>query len=923
MVNNSTVSDQSYPLFVSEAHDLLQVIEQELLTLKDDRTLPKVHSLMRAAHTLKGAAASVGLETMTRIAHALEDVFKSLYNPEVVLDAELESLLFESYECLRLCLQAADTQGFQGDRAMQPAEEILNRVATIISQIQTKLGDFFDQEAALPSSEELGFDITQSIFESGVDQRLTQLAQTLQTTNDSAQIATELRSYAEIFLGLAESLNLPGWGAIAHGTLAALEAHPQQAIAIAAAALADWQQGHAAVLAGDRTQGGTVSPALKQWSVINPAGSADPVPLTDDLSSLLSEIQTHFETYPGQDPPLTTMEPEAANPVDLETDSALAAAFEEMFGQTTASPQPPPADRPIPDPADDTSAPRRGDRPHTPTAPVSPQGSDRPHPSAPAIPPTAPSSPSTSQATSPSTSQATSLSTSLSAPSPISASPPPINSAANSAPQPESGALSMSSSQAMIRVNVGRLAQLNRLSGELLTNQNRQTAEIGQAQKIIREVVQLVQNQQHTLNTMQDWADQRRFKHSYAKLKNGSPQSTAEPSRVGDRSAAAAVSTIAPLGALLQFDTLEFDHYSELDLLLQSALERRTQIETRVETLSLLIQQSDHSLEKQRRLLTEVRDDLTLARMQPLGEVLNRFQRILQQLTTARHKPVTLSLQGTDVLIERAIADKLYDPLLHLIRNAFDHGIETPEIRRQQGKPATGQIQIRAHQKGNRTIIEVQDDGKGIDFQSIRQRAIELNRLSPKQAGQLPEAQLVELLFEPGFSTASKLTDLSGRGIGLDVVLSQIRALNGSVTVQSQLQQGTTFSLHLPSTLTITKLMLCHANGMTYALTIDVIDQVILPNPNQIHRLNGQKALSWRKENTDYLIPIWKLSDLVTYSTQASPTPQTSHDLAATPGLRLHQNTPQSTILLLNHANQLLGLEVDHVLGEQELVIRP
>lgn len=1038
MYIDSTIQDESYPLFLDEAHDLLHTIEQDLLALKGDRTLPRVHNLMRAAHTLKGAASSIGLETMKRIAHALEDVFKSLYNPEVVIDEELEFLLFQGYDCLYLCLQEASTHPPSADLQTQSSEDILNQVATIITQLQNKLGDFFDQEAALPTSEELGFDITQSIFEAGVRQRLNQLSQRLQSSEDVCQVETELRTHAEVFLGLAESLNLPGWGAIANATLTALDAKPEEAFDIARFALMDFEKGHAAVLAGDRTQGGNPSSSLRQFAfttveilqeelselIEDMKFNADFQQEADLLATLGSDgveisledvfnqafhagseaaadfqqngLLHHLDSR-GDDRPAPASTPGGLdcsrgdqsenglfqedlfgelpleNPLDQsshqEADEPSNFNLDQLFGNSdlssgTIATRDKPADNPsrVPEqlfsnsdlpggaieppeePSEDSSlslgqlfgnsdlpagtiaSPEAGGESGTelPKQPLSPD-LDRSM-----LPPLVPSDLSAEEARFPgdaplqqSPEDLEPLEVSVGrlldtppAPAPVPPSPLAVERFTEEPdlpqPQPKPAVAQAPSPapQTMIRVSVEQLDKLNYLSGELLTNQNEQTAETERSRRLIREVLQLLQSHQQTLNTIQDWADQQRL---------GGNRGRRDAPNGGDRRS----SPRSPLGVLHQFDALELDHYSELDTLIQSGLEERLQMETIAETLSLLIQQSHRSLEKQQRLLTGVRDDLTLARMQPLGEVLNRFHRVLQQLSAARQKPVRLILQGTDVLIERAIADKLYNPLLHLMRNAFDHGIESPEARQELGKPATGHIYIRAHQQGNRTVIEVQDDGKGLDFQRIRRRSVELNLLPPEQAAHLSEAQLVELLFEPGFSTASKLTDLSGRGVGLDVVLSQIRSLNGSVTVQSQLNQGTTFALHLPSSMSITQLMLCQANQTTYALTTDAIDQIVLPQPHQIHWLSGQKALFWQKGTTEYLIPIWKLSDLMPYATQRVHRPvlaAAGSQLSEQPLQRGDQPAP---IVLLHYATQRLGLEVDQVLGEQELVIRP
>ncbi|MCP2730877.1 Hpt domain-containing protein, partial [Limnofasciculus baicalensis] len=257
MNNEPTIREQGYQYFLQEAPELLQVLERELLTLREDYSINKIHNLMRTTHTLKGAAASVGLETIKNVSHSLEDIFKALFNPDLSIDAEVEALIFEGYECLRLPITAQLTGGQINDA------EILDRTAAIFAQLQEKLGDCFDSENQIPSSIELGFDVTQSIFEIGVSQRLEQIAAAI-ATGDPQTIADTLRIQAEVFIGLAESMNLSGFGAIAKIAIAALELAPERALIIAQTALADFQEGQRAVLNGDRIWGGEPSLTLQQ-----------------------------------------------------------------------------------------------------------------------------------------------------------------------------------------------------------------------------------------------------------------------------------------------------------------------------------------------------------------------------------------------------------------------------------------------------------------------------------------------------------------------------------------------------------------------------------------------------------------------------------------------------------------------------------
>ena len=281
--------------------------------------------------------------------------------------------------------------------------------------------------------------------------------------------------------------------------------------------------------------------------------------------------------------------------------------------------------------------------------------------------------------------------------------------------------------------------------------------------------------------------------------------------------------------------------------------------------------------------------------MQPLGDLFNRFPRVLKQLVGVQKKPAELSLKGTEVLIDKAIVEKLYDPLLHLIRNAYDHGIDLPEARLASNKPEVGWVEIQAYNQGNRTIIEVKDDGLGINIEKIANKAIESGLITPTQMQEATEEELLDLLFEPGFSTASEVTRSFGSGSWfgcgtLSVTFSQWFRL------MSKLPQvrGTTFTLEIPLSLTITELLVCQAKEVVYAIPVNTVEQILIPTTQQLkilgrnhprlaelakgdrynstlaQRLSQQPVLHWQQDDREILVPLYKLSELTEYSTISS-----------------------------------------------------
>jgi chemotaxis protein histidine kinase CheA/ActR/RegA family two-component response regulator len=454
-----------------------------------------------------------------------------------------------------------------------------------------------------------------------------------------------------------------------------------------------------------------------------------------------------------------------------------------------------------------------------------------------------------------------------------------------------------------VRVNVEHLENLNTSIGELLTNQNRQTLQNEQLRTAVRSLLVRLQKHQQLLNQLQDWSD-RQFIPQQRWTALGSDWQSHLP-----------------------FDSLELDRYDEAQILVQSVLEDAFTLAEASEAIDLFATQSNQTLEKQRRLLTSTRDALMQARMSPLGDIFGRFHRVLQQLEIRHNKQATLELYGTEVLVDKVVAEKLYDPLLHLVRNAFDHGIESPVVRQQRSKSEFGQIEICASQSGRHLVIEVRDDGEGLDFERIRRRAVERQLISVEQASRLNEAQLTDLLFEPGFSTVSGVSELSGRGIGLDVVRSQLEAFQGSVMVDSEPHRGTTFTLQIPLSLTIAKLLLCQAGTQTYALFVDAIEQILIPQAHQLRCWEGGKVLRWNKvanndrsaspRASEQLIPVHQLSKLLNYFSEVPDSLVFGSQQTFVPEGQM------MPIILIRNQDTFLGLEVDQLIGEQELVIRP
>jgi two-component system, chemotaxis family, sensor histidine kinase and response regulator PixL len=354
----------------------------------------------------------------------------------------------------------------------------------------------------------------------------------------------------------------------------------------------------------------------------------------------------------------------------------------------------------------------------------------------------------------------------------------------------------------------------------------------------------------------------------------------------------------------LGFDSLELDRYTDLHLLSQQVMETIVQLQEVSSDIELCLddaEQANRDLGKTSKLL---QSDLNQIRMCPLSDVVDRFPRALRELCLQHHKKVELTIQGADTLIERNILEALNDPLLHLLRNAFDHGIETPRRRIEQGKPEIGLITIRAFHRGNRTIIQISDDGQGIPLEKVRAKAEQMG-LDPALLATASEQDLLSLIFEPGFSTRDRVTTLSGRGVGMDVVRDSLRQIRGDIQVDTQAGVGTTFTLSVPFTLTVVQVLFAESNGLLLAFPTDVIQEtVLLPKADTA---TAEETLLW--QNT----PIRRVS-LARWLQFHCPCHPHAWETPA--------NIDAPLALIVRQGSQPVAIEVERCWAEQEVTIR-
>lgn len=992
--------DPSYNFFIEEAPELLAMMEEGLLTLKQERSTGKIHQIMRAAHSIKGGAASVGLEAIKTIAHRLEDIIKVFYDETIIIDTELESLLLEGYDCL----QEALTEQMQTG-TYQPAVA-LAKAQGVWEALENRLGDALNRpDDFIPSSEDLGVDIVQSMFEVDVAQELQRLRAVLSTPT-SQPLAGELRATLEVFAGFGEMLNLSGFASIAHLGLTALENNPNQVIAIIETVIQDADNARNLVLGGDRTTGGSPSQKLRELAATSsttapesdfiPESSEDIFYLDEenessDIEEVLSDVVTNTdelinfaledketqtnspsleEVFGNQEDEFAMIESldnqeeeeseipsleeiftneiseeeinllSKASQLALDDDkNATLPSLEEVFtspdfSNIEVSPDAQEEEEEDKSPSLDEVF---GEKITFSTIEEAQEDSEDDPDSIPSledligkvpnviedskqtitpenfIPTGQENNESSTESTEDIEKKIQSLQdvfdklpglrdeadinlvfrrqkSSPKKKTPIAPTPKPAT------PTPKSNLT--------VRVDLERLERMNNLIGELSINRNGLSLQNDKLQTSVKELLERFNRFQSTANTLRELSDKMLTSPEKFNISQGDSSFPLSLSEDGDLDVTAA------------FDSLEMDRYDNLYYVVQGLIEQMIQLEESVDDIALYAAQSGQTMENQRQMLNRMRDELMWARMLPLGEVLNRFPRVLRDLSVKYNKKVNLKLSGTNVLVDKAALEKLYDPLVHLMRNGFDHGIESPALRRQKGKSETGIIEVKAYHQGNQTIIEVKDDGGGLNLDKIGKKAVERGILTPEQLAVASKETLLDLIFQPGFSTAASVTEISGRGVGLDIVRSQLRALKGTISVDSNPNQGTTFTLKLPLTLTIDKLLVLSAESQFYALPSDNIEEIVVPESSQIKTSGNKRFLHFENR----IIPIYSLDNLLHYRCHMPDISNTT-----TQALEVLP-TPKDwgkPLLLIRQGAELFAIEVDHLVSEQELVIKP
>jgi chemosensory pili system protein ChpA (sensor histidine kinase/response regulator) len=442
-----------------------------------------------------------------------------------------------------------------------------------------------------------------------------------------------------------------------------------------------------------------------------------------------------------------------------------------------------------------------------------------------------------------------------------------------------------------VRISLEWLDRMMNAVGELVINRTRMLGRLTELSKLV-EVLQF--SKVRLAGKVSDFQEKHEFSRISNTLVPGGQQLQKDTFR-GHGNALAPITT----NDLLEFSDLEMDRYDDVNILSRSLTEISADVTEVLTQLEGFMGRVDSDIDEFTKLAHHLQDEITAARMVPIGNLYTRLSRTVRDAVKAAGKPVDLSLEGAETELDNNIVQHISDPLIHLVRNAVAHGIEDIDTRRRAGKPEKGRIAVRAYHRGNHIFIEVEDDGHGINYESVRQSVVDSGAMSSIAAAELTERELREFLFRPGFSTASSMSELAGRGVGLDVVRANVHALNGEIEVRSETGRGACFTVKVPLTLIISQALFIRCGTSVFAFPLAVVDEIRRLRPEEIEDVGG-KLLT-------------RVRDVVTEVVRLDL------QLALPP---LEPLNGYFHMVIVKVAGRQVGVVVEEVLGKDEIVIK-
>ena len=441
----------------------------------------------------------------------------------------------------------------------------------------------------------------------------------------------------------------------------------------------------------------------------------------------------------------------------------------------------------------------------------------------------------------------------------------------------------------MVRVSAAQLKQFNNLFEQLILDRNAINLRLKQFQNIIALMNERMIQMEGSNTQLKQWYD-------HASIEGFLPQKESPPKN-----------SVTPVNNYTRFDTLEMDRYSDIHLICQEQIETIVQLQEVTTDLELGLQEITQAVRNLNYTTKSMQGNVTRTQMLSFAEVVKRFPRVIRDLSLQFNKQVNLKIIGENTLLDRGIIEALSDPLIHLLRNAFDHGIEEPQTRIAAGKTPSGTITIQARNQGTYTIITIKDDGRGISIDKIRDRIFQMG-IPQSEIAQIPEVELLDFIFEPGFSTAQQVTELSGRGVGMDVVRTNLQEISGDVRVATESGKGTTFTIRIPFSLSILRVAIIEEAGMIFAIPANSIRELLLLESEQIQTSEQAKYINWKGKE----IPLVEIEKTLVYRR-----PHNSINLIGNPVI------DRSMALVVGDETFFAALKISRFWNEQESTIRP
>ncbi len=844
--------------FLDEAEEYFDLIESNLLGLANATIdSQKIDLILRAAHSVKGGAAMMGFDILSRVAHRLEDFLKILrvrYSGSTV-NVEVETLLLESLDCLRQV----------GDRNRQGTaiedSWYSDRPEPIFEQLRQHLGDLEDTDENALMSQDDEINPALLMFEEGVDAILDRFEAELSQL-DISQLGQELAITAKELSAFGQMASLQPFIELCQSIeQQAAELSQEQITSLAQNSLTTWRRSHALVLRGrveklpsrledisisDREINSTATIEHLDSKANNDISStletldlstADFESFYDDLSEVdnLTELQSAFDTEIPEVPVESDNSDRNIVPdsVDFAVEDLLEveADFDvfldgfpevESFSELQS--------------AFDTEIPE---------VPVESDSSDRQ---------TAPAN---------------------------------NNSLANSQPISQQKPESVDK---MVRVPASQLKQFNNLFEQLILERNNINLRLKQLQSIAPLMRRRMEQIENSNTNLKQWYDRASIE--------GLLTTTEQP---------VANSVMSTKSTTVGFDSLEMDRYTDVHLICQEQIETIVQLQEVTTDIELGLQDMNQAVRDFNHITKSLQSNVTRTQMLPFAEVVKRFPRVIRDLSVQFGKTVNLKILGENTLIDRSVLEALNDPLMHLLRNAFDHGIEDAATRTAADKPSEGTITLQATNQGTQTVITLSDDGGGIPLDKIRDR-IQAMGLPQEHVQQMPEAEILDFIFEPGFSTAREVTELSGRGVGMDVVRTNLQDIRGSVSVTTKPGSGTTFTLRIPFSLSILRVAIAEKSGIVFAIPANSIKKLLPFQPEEVTTSENIKQITWQGEQ----IPLVQIEKTLVFRR-----PNNTFDVTGNPII----DRPMA--IIIEDKTRFVGLEISKFWDEQEATIRP